>query len=299
VLKKLVFLISLFLLTIGFANEKNYKVYDCFTFFNELEVLKIRLNELYDDVDHFVIVESTKAFNGKKKILHFRDNEHLFNQFADKIIHIIVDNVSDENIQEKQTNAILLGLKNAKENDIVFISDVDEILSSKKIKDLIDPLINNESKIVRGELRSYRWFLNRWDPEQPFINTFVALKYSLMKEQSPYAIKTNEQDNALLVREAGWHFANVGFIQCVAPKLKAFNQKINHRYSKKAQMIIQRARDCILSPIDETYPQHIQKNIAYYKKHNFIDDNVRTDKTLRLMKRRERENNTKTQIVIN
>ena len=41
-------------------------IYDCFTFFNELDLLDIRLNILNDYVDKFVIVESTKTFTGKE-----------------------------------------------------------------------------------------------------------------------------------------------------------------------------------------------------------------------------------------
>ena len=47
------------------------RVYDCFTFNNEYDVLKIRLNELSSVVDRFVVVEGTRTFSGINKKLTF------------------------------------------------------------------------------------------------------------------------------------------------------------------------------------------------------------------------------------
>lgn len=66
-------------------------VYDCFCFFNELKLLEVRLEELNPVVDVFVLVESTRTFTGNPKALHFQNNKHLFSKHADKIQHIVVD----------------------------------------------------------------------------------------------------------------------------------------------------------------------------------------------------------------
>lgn len=50
-------------------------IYDCFTFFNELNLLEIRLNILNDVVDKFVLVEATKTFSGKDKPLYYEQNK--------------------------------------------------------------------------------------------------------------------------------------------------------------------------------------------------------------------------------
>ena len=67
------------------------KIVDCFTFYNELDLLTYRLNILNDTVDYFVLVESTHSFVGKEKPLFYQENKHLFEKFNHKIIHIIVD----------------------------------------------------------------------------------------------------------------------------------------------------------------------------------------------------------------
>ena len=66
-------------------------VYDCFQFFNELDILKLRMHVLSDVVDKFVISESTVTFSGDKKPLYFQENEEMFAEFSDRIIHRIVD----------------------------------------------------------------------------------------------------------------------------------------------------------------------------------------------------------------
>ena len=71
-------------------------IYDCFNFFNELEILDIRLNTLYDVVDKFVLVESNKTFSGNEKEYIFENNTKHFKFFLDKIIHIKVDSVPDD-----------------------------------------------------------------------------------------------------------------------------------------------------------------------------------------------------------
>ena len=67
-------------------NERKYKVIDCFTFYNELELLNLRLHELWDDVDYFVISESNHTHRGKKKKLYYLENQDKFIKFSEKII---------------------------------------------------------------------------------------------------------------------------------------------------------------------------------------------------------------------
>ena len=64
------------------------KLYDCFQFYNELDLLEIRLTLLYDVVDYFVISETNKSHANNPKILYFEENKHKFEKFLDKIIYI-------------------------------------------------------------------------------------------------------------------------------------------------------------------------------------------------------------------
>ena len=66
-------------------------IVDCFTFYNELEMLYYRLSLLNDYVDHFVLVESNQTFAGNTKRLFYNENKHLFEKYNHKIIHVTVD----------------------------------------------------------------------------------------------------------------------------------------------------------------------------------------------------------------
>ena len=126
------------------------KIYDCFIFFDEEVLLNIRLNCLDKFVDKFVIVESRYSHRGEKREPVFDINK--FKKFKDKIVYILLDDLpnnlykieeNDTKANEKiilngnirefyQRNAILRGLKDSENDDLIIISDVDEI-----------PLLNN------------------------------------------------------------------------------------------------------------------------------------------------------------
>jgi beta-1,4-mannosyl-glycoprotein beta-1,4-N-acetylglucosaminyltransferase len=126
-------------------------IYDCFTFFNELDLLEVRLREMDEVVDRFVLVEAAQTFQGKAKPLHFKENQTAFSRYADKIIHVIVefpagDLTSSLNTQPKneiwarqyyQRDAIARGLTGAQPNDLIIVSDVDEIISASKLREAL------------------------------------------------------------------------------------------------------------------------------------------------------------------
>ena len=109
------------------------KVYDCFTFYNEFELLELRLNSLYNVVDYFVIVESNKTFTNKPKEYNFMARKDEFKKFFPKIRYIMENDnvpyqgVGDWTIEINQRNHIMKGLTDAEPEDLVFISDLDEI----------------------------------------------------------------------------------------------------------------------------------------------------------------------------
>jgi beta-1,4-mannosyl-glycoprotein beta-1,4-N-acetylglucosaminyltransferase len=121
------------------------KIFDCFKFFNELELLHLRFMEYYDYVDYFVIVESTKSHTGKTKELIFQNNKHLFEKYLDKVVHVVVEDLPDYDInniwipENFQRNCIKRGLNGlAKNGDKIFISDCDEFWDVDIAKKYID-----------------------------------------------------------------------------------------------------------------------------------------------------------------
>jgi len=118
------------------------KIFDCFPFFNELELLELRLMELNEIVDCFILVEANKTHTGNPKGFIFEKNKKRFKPYLDKIIYIKVTDMPDPNpknlwiAENFQRNAISRELdKIAAPGDKVLISDVDEIPSTNAIKE--------------------------------------------------------------------------------------------------------------------------------------------------------------------
>jgi beta-1,4-mannosyl-glycoprotein beta-1,4-N-acetylglucosaminyltransferase len=123
--------------TLGFPRER-IKIYDCFIFYDELDLLELRLSELYCHVDWFVLVESRWTFRGDKKPLYFEDNKIRFQRFLSKIRHVVVDFVPEDELvynpgdsrpssEAFQRRLIQKGIVDADDQDVLLISDVDEI----------------------------------------------------------------------------------------------------------------------------------------------------------------------------
>jgi beta-1,4-mannosyl-glycoprotein beta-1,4-N-acetylglucosaminyltransferase len=124
-------------------------IFDCFTFYNELELLRVRLHELSPVVDRFVLVEATATHQGKPKPLYYRDNARQFAEFSDKLIHVVIDFPAYTKNKFARTrnqtwareyhqrDQIARGLTMAGANDLIIVSDVDEIVSADKLRQAI------------------------------------------------------------------------------------------------------------------------------------------------------------------
>ena len=116
------------------------KIFDCFTFFNELELLELRLESLYDVVDCFVIVEADKTHANVPKPFNFYEHRNDFKKYLSKI-HYIMDTstvpykgVGDWSLENNQRNNIMQGLTDAAPDDLILISDADEFPDPEIIK---------------------------------------------------------------------------------------------------------------------------------------------------------------------
>lgn len=129
------------------------KVLDVFLFFNELDLLEVRLNLLYPFVDYFVINESTQTFSGIDKPLYYLENKERFEKFQDKIIHNIIEKPTENHLisagqrygtnvecQQRDTyqkDSIKNYLDNiCYPNDIIIWSDLDEVPNPEAIENI-------------------------------------------------------------------------------------------------------------------------------------------------------------------
>jgi hypothetical protein len=166
------------------------KLYDCFLFNNELDLLEIRLKYLWDVVDIFVIVESDTTFAGKEKPSYFQENIKRFEWAKSKIKHIVrkVDrseiDFSDESaeaslhhatfrwdIERAQRNHLEVGVTDAKDEDLVILGDVDEIPRKSIVQKILKEGLPRDDKPMFFNLINCYYFLNcqgvgenRWFP---------------------------------------------------------------------------------------------------------------------------------------
>ncbi len=214
------------------------KIIDCFTFYNELELLYYRLNLLYTSVDHFIIVESNYTHAGHKKELYYKNNEYIFKKFSDKIIHIIVDlpfifpnidyNNNEQWINENfQRNCIDNGIQQLQlhDTDLIIISDLDEIISPNKLSEI------RQQEIVDGFtllLDFYYYNLNCKICEYWQLTKIVTFKK--YKETTPQSIRDNSP-YLPKIPKCGWHLSYFGNAKFIKNKLIEFShQEYNSDY---------------------------------------------------------------------
>ena len=231
------------------------KIFDCFMYFDEDVVLDVRLNTLNEFVDYFVIVESRFTHKGDPRDLKF--NQKKFEKFKDKIIYIIYEqepkeikivNFNDsENEKSRkyifnaiyrengQRNHIEKGLERAKQNDIILISDVDEI------PNLLDVNFNTiNEKIILFKQDMFYYKFNLYLPNLVWTGTKGCRKKHLTTpqwlrnvkdRQYPfYRVDTifskNKYKSIKYIDTGGWHFTNIKTAKEIEYKLRSY---LHHR----------------------------------------------------------------------
>lgn len=289
-MRQIFILFCSFISFLTFSSKLRSEVYDCFPFFNELDILEVRLNELYDVVDHFVIVENPLTQSGLKKPLYFEENKERFKKFENKIIHI-VGPIREQNSlwgrENAQRNDIMLGLINAKDDDIIIISDLDEIVKKEKVQEIKEMIANKKDPLRLG-LTMYRYFLNRRDMDINIWWLAYATSYKTLKNYSPEYLRTGH-NYLYTLNDAGWHFTDLGWTKANTSKLEACaHQERNNKKNKNPYVLLKKARKGKIVRIDNSYPKYIVENLKYYKKINFIDDNLPFNWNVRVFNKRQK-----------
>ena len=203
-------------------------VIDCIPFFNELDILKLRLHILDPLVDRFVIEEATHTFSGLPKDLCFEKNREMFEEFLPKITYLVVDNSPEEiSTQERdkfQKNALAKALTDASDEDVLILSDVDEIPNPAVLQELVKRF--DPDKIYHLAQRNFYCYLNMEEisgnllsitgefpgvERRMWLGTKVFAKKNIpesgiidLREISP------EDPRSVRVADGGWHFGYMG-----------------------------------------------------------------------------------------
>ncbi len=246
------------------------KIYDAFLFFNELDLLEVRLEMLYDHVDYFIISECDTTFSGIPKPFYFEDNKERYSKYLDKIIHIKnensgeINNIVNNHEGEKRNifDSILkfyyeikdtpltgngmphwcrdflhrefvkIGMSECDGEDLIIFSDLDEIPDPTKLK------LDGESYLIH--MKNLIYFINVENTTDKWWGSIVT-KYKNLKdkplnkvrnEMKGYNIIGNTNDLTFsIIDNGGWHLTFMGGTNRVQEKIRSYgHQEYNHPY---------------------------------------------------------------------
>ena len=235
-------------------------IYDTFLFNNELDLLEIRFNILNDYVDFFVLIEARETFSGISKPLHYEENKERYKKWEHKIIHFVVDNSDDElwkfsksspNVgsgehwwvrEFYQKENILKALNGkAKDEDIIFVSDCDEIWDPLKIPKEFDL-----SRIYWPVQIGYHYYLNNKSNHD--ISGWQHTRfgaYKMLKKYGANHFRAIRLIDFIKIQDGGWHFSNLGGFDFIKTKVESYgHQEYNNSQVKD------RIQNCIDSNCD-------------------------------------------------
>lgn len=203
---------------------------DCFTFYNELDMLKKRLAYLDPVVDAFVLVESTVTHRGLPKDLLFQKHRDAFKAWAHKIVHVVVDdNPTGEDPwtrENHQRNCITRGLETFDDDALVMVSDVDEFPDRTMI-----PTVMPDGRVAAFNMVSFVYRLEYVNDREPWMGTVLAHKRDVVRE-TPQALRDARWRLPRLMY-AGWHFSSFGDAAFVTNKAYNFSHCLEDRFTDK------------------------------------------------------------------
>ena len=261
-------------------------IYDCFQYFNEDHMVDLRMNILDPYVDFFVISESTKTHQGHNKKINFDIKN--FPQFKDKIKFLVADydkKINFENhtggesiIEQHQRNYLINGLKDASPEDLIILSDSDEIPDLSKIKN-----INRNKKFIAFSQKMFMYKLNLLNVEESgWIGSKITKKKNISSMQDLRNLKFKNypfwriDKGHLQIIEGGWHFSFLQTSDQILKKIKSFshgefnNSLLNENSIEekilKNEDIFGRGFKLKKIDLNENFPKYIYNNQEKFSK---------------------------------
>ena len=273
-------------------------IYDCVPFFNELDILKLRMQIMAPYVDFFVIEEASVTFSGEPKRMIFAENRQLFAEFEEKIRYVAVENSPLEGVttherDKFQKNQLIRGLSDCRPEDIIIFSDVDEIPNPKTLVRLIEAF--EPGKVYHLAQRMFYCFLNMEEvsgnllsitgefpgvERRQWLGTKICSFAELPEEGIVYLREVPPEDQrSVRVADGGWHCRYLGgdgerdVAKRIGVKVQAaahseYNTK---RYLNEAvdrllcgEDIFDRDAKFVRVPIDDSFPAYLREHKEEY-----------------------------------
>lgn len=244
-------------------------IYDCFTFYNELDLLRIRCEELKGrDVCH-ILVESPWTFSGIEKPLYFDEHQMEFEDYP--ILHVVAMDMPNNGHawtnEAYQRDAIMQGLIHAKDDDIIIISDLDEIPMKEAVLKYTPDM-----GVTSLLMDLYYYWLNCRGGVQTWPVAKI-LTYEMLKKSTPNKVRNAGFQSQ--IANAGHHFGYLGDVNFIINKLKSFShqeynipeftdpEKIANKLELGEALINENKFEFI--EINDSYPAFIRQNKDLFK----------------------------------
>ena len=292
------------------------KIFDCFMYYDEEMILDLRLNYLNNYVDYFIIVESIYTHSGLRRKLLFDINN--FSKFKKKIIYIVlneepknldrIEKKDDENAinsklilnavkrENLQRDTIQNGLMLATQNDLIIISDVDEIPNLESLN-----LDNIDKKIILFNQKYYYYKFNlklngiKWHGSKACLKKYLISPQWLRNVKDKIYpwwrfdifFSNKKYKNIKIINNGGWHFSNIKSASDIEKKMRTYlhhrEYELNPLGESKINEIIKEKKpiynlksdmksnkfdlsDRLITANINELPNYVQNNLEKYKK---------------------------------
>jgi len=244
------------------------RVFDCVLFYNELELLEMRLNELDKIVDKFIVIEAPLTTTGLPKPLYLTDNIDRFKKFKDKLQVVVLDLPNaDPWTRERFARDKFKDLVQGNDDDVVLITDLDEIPNADTVQHY-----TSDMGLRHLDMRQYSYWLNCYQQQWDWAK---IIGYKDFKNMTPCQIRytTTRPTEGL----GGWHFGWMGGTDRIVEKIQSWAHTEYNRPDIIDKVWIEEAinapKDVLKRPditltfvdIDETYPKYLRDNLEKYK----------------------------------
>ena len=218
-------------------------IVDSFPFFQELDLLEVRLTVMDPVVDRFVIVEGTRTYSGQPKPLRLEQAKERFSRWWPKIDYIVVDDWPKTDnawiTENHQRNALARGWAKLQDDDIIISSDLDEIPNPDTVRRYLG------MKGVKWFMqRDFRTFFNAQNVNKPLwrggsrmvtygefkrlgeLRKFKYCKFGPREvNQGATAVKLRRMRDVILLPNGGWHFSFLGGVDAIIRKVQAYSHQ--------------------------------------------------------------------------
>jgi hypothetical protein len=264
------------------------RIFDCFTFYNEFDILELRLAELWDTVDYFVISEANTTHQNNPKPFYLKDNWDRIKKYESKIRHVMLDDMPmdpDTWVNERhQRRELRRGLTDLQPDDIVIVSDCDEIPRPAAIEAIKEDTNNYDRYILAIPLNYFKLNFMMIHPVCKQNNIAVVRGRAFTDPQKAREFTFHRGDLPLhyadndfcVIEHGGWHFTYFGHTEFAKNKLLNFAHSESRNLADAVDVDYMVANKVGLLgfnyherfeyiQVDDYFPQTVVNNLEKYK----------------------------------